>query len=45
MKALLVPTFNLVSQLLVAKARLELPQLLHRLGRFDFFCCDAAELR
>jgi len=40
MKALFVPTFKLVSQLLVAKAKLELPQMLDRLGRFDLICCD-----
>jgi DNA replication protein DnaC len=40
MKALFVPTFKLVSQLLVAKAKLELPQMLDRLGRFDLVCCD-----
>jgi DNA replication protein DnaC len=40
MKTLFVPAFKLVSQLLVAKAKLELPQLLDRLGRFDLICCD-----
>jgi DNA replication protein DnaC len=40
MKALFIPTFRLVSQLLAAKAKLELPQLLDRLGRFDLICCD-----
>ena len=40
MKVLFVPTFKLVAQLLVAKARLELAQLLERLGKFDVICCD-----
>jgi len=39
-KVLFVPTFKLVSELLVAKARLELPRFLDRLGKFDVICCD-----
>lgn len=40
MKVLFVPTFKLVSELLVAKAKLELPRLLERLHKFDVICCD-----
>ena len=40
MKVLFLPTFKLVSQLLVAKANLELPQMLERLGKLDLICCD-----
>jgi hypothetical protein len=40
MKVLLVPTCKLVSDLLVAKFKLELPRLLERLHKFDVICCD-----
>ncbi len=40
MRVLFVPTFKLVSELLVAKTKLELPRLLERLHKFDVICCD-----
>jgi DNA replication protein DnaC len=40
MKVLFVPTFKLVSELLMAKAKLALPRLLERLHKFDVICCD-----
>jgi hypothetical protein len=40
MKVLFIPTFKLVSELLVAKAKLSLPRLLERLHKFDVICCD-----